>query len=336
MSYLKAFRAVGPGLLIAGGMVLAAEAITRWAMGTPPVYRKHPSIEYLFKPNQSVWRFRNRVFINAYGMRSAPISAHPPAGARRILVFGDSVVFGGTQLDQSVIATERLVTRLEGSQPRKHSGLIQIGNVSGGSWGPGNWLGWAQTYGFLGATDVVLVISSHDVRDNPTYGPLDVDHPTETPGSALGELLGRYVWPQIAAKLSWSPLSNLSQGRGAALPSPDPASPAALRQGLTYLHRFLLLARASGARVSVVQFWEQRELVSGEPLAENREIAALLRQERIPAVQAGPLFRRCSRRADHGYDDLLVDVIHPFTAAGQTCLAEAMAQALESTAAGQQ
>jgi hypothetical protein len=60
-----------------------------------------------------------------------------PAATRRVLVFGDSVV----------------------------------GNVATPSWGPGNWLGWARRFGFLQATDVVLVISSHAAADNPSPEP---------------------------------------------------------------------------------------------------------------------------------------------------------------------
>ncbi len=330
-----ALRALGLGLLLAGVAVLAAEAIARWGLGlgTPPLYVSHPSIEYLFRANQDLRRFHNRIAINAYGMRSPALAAHPQQGTRRILVFGDSVVFGGSQLDQAVIATERLGPLLPGSLRPFSSGPIEIGNVSGGSWGPGNWLAWARTYGFLGATDVVLVVSSHDARDNPSFAPLDADHPTVPPGSALQELLGRYLWPRIASQLPRGSVSTVSPNR-AAPPGPDPASPEALRRGLADLRRFLMLARSSGARVSVVQFWERRELVSGVPLAEHDAIAALLRQERIPAVQAGPIFRRCSRRADHGYDDLVVDRIHPFTAAGQACLAEAIAEALSGGTSG--
>jgi len=332
----------GPGVrlrpwLAAGGtvlaLVLASEAIARWGLGLgdPPLYEDHPQLEYRLKPLQDVRRFHNRVTINAYGMRSAPLTPRPAAHTRRILLFGDSVLFGGSQLDQHLIASELLPPLLASSAPAgRASSRLEIGNISAGSWGPGNWLAWARLYGFLGASDVLLLLSNHDARDNPTFAPLDTNHPEQRPASALVELLQRYLWPRAAERLP---------GLIPAPPSPPPEfavdarSPAALARGLADLGAFLDLAKASGARVRVVQFWERQEVISGRPLPDQAAIAAVARARGLPVFSAGPRFRRCSHRTaaalgERRYDDLFIDVIHPFTAAGQACLAATLAEAL--------
>ena len=321
----------GAGAVLA--LLLAGEAIARWGLGLgdPPLYEAHPQLEYRLKPLQDVRRFHNRVAINAYGMRSAPLTPEPAPHTRRILLFGDSVLFGGSQLDQPLIASERLPALLASAAPAgKAKPRLEIANISAGSWGPGNWLAWARLYGFLGASDVLLLLSNHDARDNPTFAPLDANHPERRPASALVELLQRYLWPRAAERLP---------GLIPAPPAPPPEfavdarSPAALAQGLADLGAFLDLARASGARVHMVQFWERQEVIAGRPLPDQAAIAAVARARGVPVLSAGPRFRRCSHRSaaalgERRFDDLFIDVIHPFTAAGQACLAATLAEAL--------
>ena len=43
-------------------------------LGDPPIYITDTSIEYLLKPNQSLKRFGNHVFVNNWGMRSLNFS----------------------------------------------------------------------------------------------------------------------------------------------------------------------------------------------------------------------------------------------------------------------
>ena len=43
-------------------------------LGTPPLSISDPRIEYMFKPNQDVYRFGNHFITNQYGMRSEPFT----------------------------------------------------------------------------------------------------------------------------------------------------------------------------------------------------------------------------------------------------------------------
>jgi len=160
-----------PHLLIGAATLAAVVATgeltdsTVLGLGTPPLYVADTLTEYRLKPSQQLRRFGNRIELNQSSMRSNALLQQRPVYQRRVLVFGDSVVWGGAVLDQEQIATELL------AQP----GITEVGNVAVPSWGPGNWLGYAKRFGFLDATDVVLVISSHDAADNPSPEPFSGD-----------------------------------------------------------------------------------------------------------------------------------------------------------------
>jgi hypothetical protein len=122
---------IGVAALVAA--LATGELTARYGLGlvTPPLYVADPLTEYRLKPSQQLQRFRNRIEVNRFSMRSGPLEPQRPGRQRRVLVFGDSVVWGGSVLDQKQIATELL------AQP----GITQVGNVAVPSWGPGNWLG---------------------------------------------------------------------------------------------------------------------------------------------------------------------------------------------------
>lgn len=342
--------------LAIGGIVVLAELASRTilGLGQPLLYQSDPALEYISKPDQDIRRFGNRITINSYGLRDEPIAPRPPAGQSRVLVFGDSVVFGGAQTDQPDLATAVLQRRLQQRDPSQ-----EVLNVSAGSWGPGNWKGWSATRGFLGATDVVLVISSHDAADTPTFSPLDpVEQPTHNPPGALYELLARYLtldrlkyqleaWGLVAsarrsepvgAPISQAPVATgktRSNGPGSAVTGQQPQGaprPARLvlsldpiEQGLADLRQFLAAARTSPARVSVVQFWDRQEVAEGKPAPGHDRILALLEEIQIPVIQSNQVFAACSGTPAQS---LFVDAIHPYGAMGQACLARALEMAV--------
>ena len=121
----------------------------RAGVGHPPLSITHPRIEYLYAPNQDVRRFGKRFLVNDYSMRSAPFAARKGRDERRVLVFGDSVVNGGNLTNHQDLATTRLAHDL---RPFAGGNKVVVGNVSAGSWGPGNWLAYSQAYGFLRRT----------------------------------------------------------------------------------------------------------------------------------------------------------------------------------------
>ncbi len=167
----------------------------------------------------------------------------------------------------------------------------------------------------------MLVISSHDAADNPSPEPFtgNPNHPLQPPVSALAEGLERYALPRLGIRLP-APASSEPA------PSAEPTSPADARvqRGLADLGAFLQLARASGARVVAVQFADRQEAASGSLQPGNAWITQVLQQAGVPSLQAGPFFRSCGP-----INSLYTDGIHPYTAAGQACLARAIQQALQ-------
>ena len=314
----KSLRFFFFAILGLGGAALGVELILRYSygFGDPLLYASDTYVEYISKPNQDVRRFGNRITTNSYGIRSDPLTENPAPGRRRILVLGDSIVFGGVLVDQQALATTLLQKEL-----RSQGVQVDVSNVSAGSWGPGNWKGWAASRGFLGATDIVLVLSSGDAYDNPTFAALNpVEQPTRKPASALQGFSGKYLNPsrlqyQLAAWGLIQPAPSLE---------PEPGREGAIQQGLSDLRAFLTAAKRSGARVAVVQHWERGELPDS-PQPEHQRILELLEQMNIPVVQDRDFLLKCS--ADPG-QELYIDSIHLNTVKGQACLAKALQQAL--------
>lgn len=163
--------------------LIVLELFARWGLGlgTPVLYIAHPTIDYVVTPNQDVSRFGNRQIYNAQSMRSPSLDTLN--GRQLVLVFGDSVLNGGALTDQKDLATTRATDQ-----------HYFFGNVSAGSWGPGNHRAWMDVHGLLGATTVLFVFNSYDLDHQPAFRPLNTNtHPTRPPLMASGELITRYV-----------------------------------------------------------------------------------------------------------------------------------------------
>ena len=304
LALIVVFALMGVGELL--GRVLLG-------LGSPALSIAHPTIEYMFAPDQDVRRFGNRILINEYGMRSSAFSPRRQAGELRIMVFGDSVINGGNLTDQSKLATSLVEHALEERLARE----VTIGNISAGSWGPGNWLAYAREFGFFDAQVVALVVSSHDMTDNPTYEALNPStHPVKRPVSALGELITRYL-PRVAGMVLGYFFDSPTDSDA---PEPDTA---AAQKGLSDLRAFLDLARQSGRHVLVFQHLERGELIGdsvGDGYSRIRELCAA---EGITSVSLEPYFRHAIEDGANPYRDN----IHPNNL-GQQLIARAIEEAV--------
>jgi lysophospholipase L1-like esterase len=286
-------------------------------LGDPPLSITHPRIEYMYAPNQDVLRFGKRFLINGYGMRSAPFAVRKGPDELRVLVFGDSVVNGGNLRDHDDLATTLLTYDL---LPVAGGKKVVVGNVSAGSWGPGNWLAYSQTYGFFDADVVVLVASSHDVGDNPTFAPLDPNtHPTKKPLLALTEGMTRYLPRYLPAFLIGQPAPE-----GGATQASPTITDRNRAQGLDDLRTFLLAARDSGAAVLVVQWPEREEVAAGVPEDGFADLTGLARELGMKNIVAAP---SVAAALDQGHS-VYRDNIHP-NDEGQKVLADLLRRELE-------
>lgn len=270
-------------LAAVSGLTIAAELSLRYilGLGDPALSVAHPEIEYMFQPDQDVRRFGNRILVNQYGMRTQPISpAKQPDEKLRVMVFGDSVVNGGNLTDHQQLATTIVQNKLEDSE----NGSVVVGNISAGSWGPGNWLAYAREYGFFDADKIILVVSSHDYTDNPDFAPLDPNtHPQTKPTLALQEFYNRYL-SRYLPKSPFKTEKSLAQTSEKANVSPTK------NQGASDLSQFLSLAKSTGADVYVIQYWEKSEIKRETANKGNQKIAQLAEKLNLPVWQTKSLF----------------------------------------------
>ena len=294
-------------------LVLVGEVVSRKmiGLGAPPLYVSYDGMEYKLKPNQDIVRFGNRIAINNASMRtSSNIQDMPEPGKSRILIFGDSVLWGGSQIDQAYIATSLLSKKL--------SNKYEIFNVSAGSWGPGNWNEYIKENGLFNADKVILLMNSGDLTDMPNRleSMPNLKRPTTNPPSALWELLTRYVTPRI---------QNFAKGIGPIKQDQTTTDETiAISKGSTILNQTIDLIEKSGAELSAVQFCSRGEVINELPQGKHQITKDILKDMGVNTLQSLPYFKRCSNKPS----DLFVDGIHPYTQEGQRCLALVLEDAI--------
>ncbi len=175
-------------LLILFLVFVVGELVLRFAFGfcDALLYRESDKYEYIAQPNQDRHRFGAHIYYNSYSQRND----EPDSTKVRVLGLGDSVIFGGTWMDQDSLAST-LFSDETGTQ---------MLNISSGSWGPDNCAAYLKEKGTFGASAMILVCSSHDAYDVMTYVPVVGVVPTYPDRQyklAWTELIDRYLVPRI-------------------------------------------------------------------------------------------------------------------------------------------
>lgn len=290
-------------------LVTAAELIARFylGLGDPPLSVADPQIEYLFKPDQTCRRFGHRIHYNHYSMRADDFPEHKSQpNELRVLVVGDSVVNGGVLTDQSELATTLIQQSLADDLHRP----VVVANVSAGSWGPPNELAYLKRFGLFDADVVVIVLSSHDYADVPTFEPVvgTTGFPDRKPLLALTDGFYRYLLPRLGHAASPDPAPSATAT----------AKPEDVAACLNALRDMIDLARARGAKVLVAQHLERDESVAA-PFPGHDAIARQVRAAGLTPIELGPAFRAAGDRGESPYRD----AIHP-TALGQRLIAQTL------------
>lgn len=169
-------------------LIALSEFILRYVFGfcDAVLYQSSPAYEYIAQPNQHRYRFFSHIDYNSYSQRSE----EPDFTKTIVLGLGDSVIFGGTMLDQDSIATTLF---------SKETGM-QMLNISSGSWGPDNCAVYLKEKGTFGAKAMVLVCSSHDAFDVMSHIPvvgIYPNYPDKQYKLAIWEVIDRYLMPRI-------------------------------------------------------------------------------------------------------------------------------------------
>jgi lysophospholipase L1-like esterase len=198
--YLQVKLALIIILAVMVGLLLAIEIGLRslFGFGNPLIYIGDEQIGYLLAPNQRTRRFGNRIEINEYSMRSAPLQMIPVPSTLRILILGDSIANGGWWTDQANTISNLLMRSLKSASIDNYT-EVEVLNASANSWGPRNELAYLQRFGNFQAQVVVLLINTDDLfAKAPTSLPVgrDRNYPNSKPPLALVELLQRYIFKQ--------------------------------------------------------------------------------------------------------------------------------------------
>ena len=291
-------------------------------IGDPILYKEHPTIEYEQLPNQKVRVFNNQIFINSLGMKSDPLLIQKNKNQKRILVYGDSVIFGGNLISNKNLATNILQNKLN-----IHGNKFEVGNISSGSWGPGNWLAHMKEKGIYNADHVLIVINSNDFFDIPQYEPLNKNIllPTKKPFSAIIYSLDRYLIPNIKY-LNKKLLRYFFNNNNENIYNKNNSKNYLKENATNDLIEIIKFLEKQNVGISVVQFWDKSEYINEKPRKSNIDMRRLFQKRKINIMQSINDFKECSLNPN----DLYVDNIHPYKKKGQICLAKIMMKSLES------
>ncbi len=175
-------------LVLVSALVVLLEFTLRFAFGfcDALLYQSSDNYEYIAQPNQDRHRFGAHIHYNSYSQRNEELDSTRV----KILGLGDSVIFGGTWMDQNSLATT-LFSNETG---------MQMLNISAGSWGPDNCAAYLKEKGTFGAKAMILVCSSHDAYDVMSFTPVVGVYPTYPERQyrlAIVELMDRYLMPRV-------------------------------------------------------------------------------------------------------------------------------------------
>ncbi|MGD1104531.1 MAG: hypothetical protein ABSA59_21005 [Terriglobia bacterium] len=271
-------------------MVLAgsSELILRsMGFGNPVVYRVNPHVGYYPAPNQDVHRYGGEIHINAFGMRSRVVAAEKPAGTFRILMLGDSILYGGSYIDQREIYASRLEDLLNQKpgllpgSPQK----VEVLCMGVNGWGPQHELAFVKEFGLFHA-DLVMVMGPPADAYRPRYGI------GQFPFFVEGHR-PQFAWQEFGDHLLWEYELRLT-GAGESFES-GPQAGQVLADGVAAWLGIATLAQAQRARVDfelLPNEEEAREGKAGE--STQRVLDALLPElakRRVPNAYPLLLFR---------------------------------------------
>ncbi len=187
-------RSLVAALATAAVLLGIAELLLR-AQGFGPqavVYTADARAGYYPSPGQKVDRYGGRVSTNGFGMRAPDFTPSKPKGKFRVLMLGDSTLWGGSYIDQ-----DQLYARLLDRKLDEHAGGddVEVLNMGVNGWGPFHERGFVETFGAFDA-DLVLVCLPHDDVDRDRYTLMSLPYFAEgsRPRFALEEVMMHTMW----------------------------------------------------------------------------------------------------------------------------------------------
>jgi hypothetical protein len=252
---------------------------------------------------------------NALSMRAPSVPDEADDCTLRVLMLGDSVVFGN-EIRDADLAT----SRLERALAERLGWPVWVGNAATGGWAPNNIRGYIQRFGWLKADMIGFVLNSHDIEQSNVIDPTLADGaPLDMPPMRFVDRVRRWL-------VRTDPFGLIDPAI-----EPDPYTP---DEGAPPAEEVLAGLFEEASRLGPTFVFHNR--VVGE-IEEHDEVGEKAKRERRRAPRLASLVR------DHdvAYTDLgetmaatpgaYSDQIH-LTAAGQAVLAEAMIEAMTNPA----
>jgi len=179
--------------VLLGAMLVSAEILLRLlGYGSPILYVQDVRAGYYPGPNQSVSRSGGLVETNRFGMRAPEIEPEKPAGVFRILMIGDSTLWGGSYIDQSELYARRVANSFEEQYGKNQVEVLNIG-VNG--WGPFNKLGYLERFGTFDADLAIICLPNGDIyRDLCEMTDIPYFPVGAPPRLALEEVVQHLLW----------------------------------------------------------------------------------------------------------------------------------------------
>ena len=184
----------GLTLLVLGAVGLAGgELLLRgYGFGNAVLYQPSELAGFYPAPHQDVTRLGGRVATNQFGMRGPDFDLQKPPDVFRILMIGDSTLYGGQYIDQSELYPRLLQQHLA---DRADGQRVEVLNIGVNGWGPFNKIGYIRQFGTFDADIAVVCLPTDDFRrpkvhiwDTPYFRP---DAP---PRCAYEEVLYHLNW----------------------------------------------------------------------------------------------------------------------------------------------
>jgi hypothetical protein len=147
---------LGIGLLVIGELVLRA-----YGFGNAVLYVADDMAGFYPAGNQDVHRLGGRVLTNELGMRAPSYTPEKPPGVFRILMLGDSTLYGGQYVNQDELYARLLEQKLRQARPGHE---IQVFNMGVNGWGPLNKLGFVRKFGTFESDVCVICLPVDDFR----------------------------------------------------------------------------------------------------------------------------------------------------------------------------
>jgi lysophospholipase L1-like esterase len=322
---LVVFAVAGEVLARALGVVDRLNGYTRFLYAASP----DPDIPYVLRPGLVTTLVGVPVRLNHLGFRGPELPQKPTPGVPRVLLVGDSIVFGWRVAEDETLAAH--LARALATADR----ATEVINAGVPGWDARSEVRWLETVGLgLGPDVVVVGTSLNDYDPPPTYSPLGVLVRRESGGTELLDrsefvLVLRWLatwwrgglWTQILDRAARTPLDF-----DAAVAEKDrrfwgDPPPAEWRRVQDAFGTLAAVGRAHDVPILVAIFPERWQV--GTPdgdLAAQQRLRALCAAVGLRCLDLQPTFAAAGR-------DLFVDAQHP-NGDGQAVAAAAIADAL--------